>query len=261
MAANPLVLIVLAVFALVAAVILAYNKVGWFRDFVNAAFSSIVAAFMWIKDAAMFVFGFISDHWQLILAILTGPFGLAFLLIKTYWGDITGFISGAMTAIVNVIKGIGSGIASAWSTIWNGLLSTASSVISTITGLVSGIWNGIGNGLKAALNGMITILNGAIGFINSKLIDNANKVPFVNIPHIPQIPALAEGGIVPATPGGRIVRVAEAGQAEAVIPLSKLDKLLNGDGRKAGDTFNIYGQDDPIGTAHAVARRQRRLAV
>jgi hypothetical protein len=42
------------------------------------------------------------------------------------------------------------------------------------------------------------------------------------------IPALAEGGIVPATRGGRIVRVAEAGQAEAIIPLSKMNN--NGGG-------------------------------
>jgi hypothetical protein len=37
------------------------------------------------------------------------------------------------------------------------------------------------------------------------------------------IPELAEGGIIPATPGGRIVKVAEAGQAEAVIPLNKMN--------------------------------------
>ena len=36
------------------------------------------------------------------------------------------------------------------------------------------------------------------------------------------LPAFADGGIVPATPGGRIVRVAEAGQAEAIIPLDRL---------------------------------------
>ena len=36
------------------------------------------------------------------------------------------------------------------------------------------------------------------------------------------IPQLAKGGIVKATPGGRIVQVAEAGKDEAVIPLDKL---------------------------------------
>jgi len=40
-------------------------------------------------------------------------------------------------------------------------------------------------------------------------------------------PRLATGGIVQATPGGRDVTVAEAGQAEAVIPLDQLDNMLS----------------------------------
>lgn len=42
--------------------------------------------------------------------------------------------------------------------------------------------------------------------------------------------SLAEGGIVTPTAGGRIVQVAEAGEAEAVIPLSKLAKMMGGGG-------------------------------
>lgn len=38
-------------------------------------------------------------------------------------------------------------------------------------------------------------------------------------------PAMANGGIVSPTPGGRTVRVAEAGQAEAIIPLNKTNLL------------------------------------
>lgn len=40
------------------------------------------------------------------------------------------------------------------------------------------------------------------------------------------IPEMAEGGVVPATPGGKIVKVAEAGQAEAIIPLNKLNNII-----------------------------------
>ena len=35
------------------------------------------------------------------------------------------------------------------------------------------------------------------------------------------IPGLADGGIVPATPGGRLYRLGEGGDDEAVIPLSR----------------------------------------
>jgi phage-related protein len=39
------------------------------------------------------------------------------------------------------------------------------------------------------------------------------------------IPMMANGGIVPATPGGQLIRVGEAGKAEAVIPLDQMGKM------------------------------------
>jgi len=42
------------------------------------------------------------------------------------------------------------------------------------------------------------------------------------------IPKLANGGIVSPSPGGSIVNVAEAGEAEAIIPLSKLNGMGGG---------------------------------
>jgi hypothetical protein len=57
----------------------------------------------------------------------------------------------------------------------------------------------------------------------------------INISHINHVPHLAQGGIVMPRPGGQIVKVAEAGEAEAVIPLSKMDGM----GGK-GTTVNYY---------------------
>lgn len=41
------------------------------------------------------------------------------------------------------------------------------------------------------------------------------------------LPELAEGGIVPATSGGRAVKVAEAGQPEIIFPLDRLEDFLS----------------------------------
>ena len=46
-----------------------------------------------------------------------------------------------------------------------------------------------------------------------------------------QVPSLADGGIVPARPGGTLVRVGEGGQDEAVLPLPRM---------QGGDTINLY---------------------
>jgi tape measure domain-containing protein len=50
----------------------------------------------------------------------------------------------------------------------------------------------------------------------------------------PKPPRLAEGGIVKPRAGGVQAIVAEAGEAEAVIPLSKLDRMLAGPGGISG---------------------------
>lgn len=48
------------------------------------------------------------------------------------------------------------------------------------------------------------------------------------------IPALAQGGIVTPRPGGQIVQVAEAGQAEAVIPLDRMNEFIDNRGFGGG---------------------------
>lgn len=74
MAANPLVLVTLAVIALVAAIVLIATKTTWFQDIWKAAWGSI-------KSAVSGVFNWIQSNWPLILAIITGPIGIAVLTV------------------------------------------------------------------------------------------------------------------------------------------------------------------------------------
>jgi hypothetical protein len=64
--------------------------------------------------------------------------------------------------------------------------------------------------VKTVINGLIGFINGAIHMINTNLIDTANKIPFVNIPHIPDVPRLHEGGVftsgLPAGEGLAVLR-------------------------------------------------------
>lgn len=79
MEANPIGLVIAALTALVAAVILAYNKVGWFRDGVNAAWS-------WIKSASQATWSFISNY-------IFAPFGQGIAAIGTAFSNTSRFIS------------------------------------------------------------------------------------------------------------------------------------------------------------------------
>jgi len=102
------------------------------------------------------------------------------------------------------------------------------------------MWDGITAGLRGALNGAIGLINSAVGGINS-LISGANRVPGVSIPHIPYIPYLAEGGI---TTGPTMAMIGEGREQEAVLPLSKLQGLLD---RSSGVTRVEIGFDNPGG--------------
>jgi hypothetical protein len=110
------------------------------------------------------------------------------------------------------------------------------------------VFQGIGAIAKGALNGILGFIEGYINFIiagvNGLLtlinrVLGAGKAIGINvqIPTIPnvQIPRLAEGGIVMPRPGGVLANIAEAGQAEAVIPLDRLGRF--GQGNQT--TYNI----------------------
>ncbi|MGW0312008.1 hypothetical protein [Streptomyces flavidovirens] len=95
MSANPVVLIVLAVLALVAAVIYAYKNFTWFRDFVNAVWSAIQTAAMWawnnvlkpIFDAFATAFRVIADVamwlWNTVLSPVFSFIGTAAKILIT----------------------------------------------------------------------------------------------------------------------------------------------------------------------------------
>jgi hypothetical protein len=119
--------------------------------------------------------------------------------------------------------------------------------VNAIGGFFRTVFEGIVAIAKGALNGVITVIEGyinrVIGGVNT-LVDMINTVLTagkvigidVKLSKIPavKIPRLAEGGIVLPRPGGVLANIAEGGEAEAVIPLSKMGRFGQGQ-----TTYNI----------------------
>lgn len=112
-ALNPIGVIVAGVILLAGALFLAYKRSDKFRAIVNAAFGAVVSA----GKAA---FNFVKSKWPILLAILTGPFGLAVLAIAKNWSKIKDgatavkkWISEKFQALVGVLQIVGSKIKSA----------------------------------------------------------------------------------------------------------------------------------------------------
>ncbi len=99
MSANPLGLVILAIVALVAALVVAYKKSETFRRIVDGAFKAV-----W--GAAQTAFGWIKKNWPLLLAIITGPIGLAVLAVVKNWDKITAGASRMRDGVVNRFKAV-----------------------------------------------------------------------------------------------------------------------------------------------------------
>lgn len=214
LAANPIGLIVVAIAGLVAAFLWLWNNVEGFRNF-------FIKAWDGIRNAITGVFNWVKTNWPLLLALLTGPIGLAVLLIIRNFDK----IRDVARNVFNWIKGI----------------------FSTIGDVASGIFRGAVNSVLGTaeniINGFIRAINNVVGIIN--------RIPGVNIGNIGElnIPRLANGGIVTSP---TLAEIGEGGEAEAVIPLSKLDQMLGNDSTGAGNgrnpviqqTNNVYTELD-----------------
>lgn len=66
----------------------------------------------------------------------------------------------------------------------------------SVKNIFSSIMSGIGDVVRAPINGIISMVNQAIGAINN-LIRGVNRIPHVNIPTIGRIPHLASGAVIP----------------------------------------------------------------
>lgn len=186
----------------------------------------------------------VTTVFQTLLTFLTTVFLTGW---QAQWTNIQNLFSAFTTSISNLVDSIKqifqgiidfvAGVFTAdWERAWQG-----------VQDVFAGIFNALVEIVKVPLNGIISMLNQAIGFINS-LIAGVNELISVlnmlgaglpTIPSIPTIPLLAKGGILEA--GSAIV--GEAGP--------ELLSLVNGKARvtplNASGGGNINGQKE--GTA------------
>jgi hypothetical protein len=158
MSANPIGLVVLALTALVGGLILAYNKVGWFRDLVNGAWGMIKDATnaMWTVIKSVFgffvglissVINFVKSNWPLILGALGGPVGLAVALILKHRDKIVTFFKELPGKILDALKDLGGKMLQVGKDIVNGIIdgikSLASKPVDLIKSVASDMWKGV----------------------------------------------------------------------------------------------------------------------
>lgn len=268
LAANPIVLVVAALAALAAGLVLAYNKVGWFKTAVDAFWGALKAVYGWIRR-----------NWPMLLAVLTGPIGMAVLLIQRNWERIKGFaaslyntVRGWWTRMVSFIGGSVSSIArfasqiasvlgrigSAARNMYDTVVGYMRALVRAIQNIIGGVSRAVGDivdAIRGPLNAVIRAWNnlGIPGFTVD--INLPGPVPDIHfswdgVP-LPNMPLLAKGGIVTRP---TLAMLGEAG-SEAVIPLDRLGAA------PSGPVINVHvdarGAPDPYSVGAAIESRLR----
>lgn len=206
MSLNPITIIIGLLVALGATFVILYNKCEWFRNGVNAVWNGIKSVF---SSFANFLKGAFSTDWTQSLGLLGVPLNCLFSVIGSIWSGVKGVFSG----ILEFLKGVFTGN-------WHMIFSGLGNIVKSVFGALGGI-------IKAPINAAISGINWVVSKVNCLSFDVPDWVPGVGGKHfginLPSIPALAEGGIVTKS---TLALIGEGKEHEAVIPLSKLDKLV-----------------------------------
>lgn len=183
---NPVVLIVTGILLAIAAIAIVIYK-NW--DTLKAFF---IGLFNWV-----------AQNWPLLLAILTGPFGIAVLAIIRNWESIKGFFSGLVSAIGRIFMGVVNLIVAPYRQAFN---------------MIAALWNGTVGKLSFKAPNWVPGIGGK-GF------------------EMPKLPMLAQGGVVDKA---TLAVIGEGNEPEAVIPLSKIGQVAASMGATPGPQGNTY---------------------
>jgi hypothetical protein len=215
----------LVVAAVVGAAILIVKNWDWIKEKALAVWEAITGA---VKKA----FNWVKKNWPLILGIIAGPMGLAVGMVVKHFDR----IRKAVQSVFNWIRGAFSTIAGIG------------------TSVIKGAVNGVLGFAERTINGFINLINKALGAINKLPGVNIGKISTINVPK------LAQGGIITSP---TLAMVGEGREPEAVIPISKLDKMLSGDGGGKGVTINqtnnVYSDTDMDKTLSTLAWRMANV--
>lgn len=265
LAANPIVLVIAVIVALVAAFIYLWNNCESFREFWINLWNVIVDAFNaavdWIKQAIQDVGTFfsnlgqtISDVWNTILSTISSiihnivdavvnwgsslyngavqSFNQMLQGIKTVWDNITSWLSTALDTIVETVKSIGSALFEAgksiFTSLWDGLKSVWESIVTWVNNAVQWIANKL-SGATASVSNTANSVSGS----------GATGLDYISHDSVWQ---LHEG--------------------EAV--LSKEENAAYRAGKKnSGDTYNFYSPKalTPTASARAMKKLNKQLAM
>lgn len=219
-------------------------------------------AIPWVVEGLNGLPGFFSSAWDSISTTVTEWKDK----IESIWNDITGFFDGigntwttAITGISTAFDTVKTSIETTWTNItgiFTGAVEWVKTTFSTdiggafgkVASTMSEKFGAVGDLIKVPINAVIHALNWIIDKVNNIAITLPEWGILGSLAgqtfgvHIDPIPELAKGGV--AT-GPTLAMIGEGKENEAVLPLSRLDALLNASAPSVtyAPVINVTGGD------------------
>jgi hypothetical protein len=243
--AAPLLIVVAAIVALVAIFKLAWDNSEKFRKAVKELAAAVGGALKEGMEKIKKALGDVGASTESLREIFKKIGDFLGTYIVPFFKEVLvlaiGLVVDAIVIFIKYAKGM-------WDAFTSGNpVAAIKAIFDAVFGLVKSIieriakafgfkisWAWLTDGLEAAVNLIARGINKVSEVLN-KAITGFNKInPFKDIPTIPPISVpikLARGGIIPATPGGMLATIGEAGRPERVEPLdpdglSKRDRAM-----------------------------------
>lgn len=193
-------------------------------------FGAVKKVFNAVKAAAVFVFRSIKAAVTFYINVYIAIFNRIKAAVTAVWNAIgkaakwvfNSVISPAINFIVGRFNNMKDNIIGAFNTVKGFAQTVFNGVKDTISGAFSGISSVITAPFKTAFNGIASLWNSSIGKLSFKAPDWVPGLGGKGF-SMPTLPMLATGGVVERATAAII---GEGSEPEAVLPLSKLDGML-----------------------------------
>ena len=251
MAANPILAIVAAITALVAAFMYLWQNCEAFRNFWITLWENIKQVFTNVWNAIVgFFTETIPNAWQTVVDMFNaavewwnGLWQGVGDFFKGIWDGICSFFTQTIPNAWNQVKSMFDRVGQWWNNLWQGVSNT-----------FERIWDGFVDIAKAPINGIIWLINKAIDGINW-IIDGINSIGFDvpdwlggghvgfqigkinNLPYLAKGGTLSSGSAIVGEKGPELLTMLDGGKAR-VTPLTNSQKQ-QGSFLTGGITINI----------------------
>lgn len=167
---------------------------------------------------------------------------------STKFPGIAGFVTTSIDYVQSKVEAVKSYFSNLTSWIGSTFFGTWGEAWSKVSAKFGEIFGGLGGLIKAPLNGVIGMVNGALSKLNALNIElpamlGGGTIGF----NIPEIPMLAEGGVVSSP---TLAMIGEGSEPEAVMPLSTLP-AISGAANNQPSVFNYSPVINVTGGADA----------